>query len=334
MIFLSIVIPHYNLPRELLTRCVKSIIEQEITPDSYEIIIVDDGSAEPPRWLGETFADYPVYLHEISHAGPGAARNRGIAEARGRYIQFIDADDCLQPKSLAPCLEIIREELPQIFRFHYRICTNESRLSESTTPTTIKTSNTISGALYMAENNLSGSPCTYIFERNVALKHNIEFAANVFHEDEEFNVKLHYHATSLIDSNAVIYNYCLRSGSTTSSSDNEFEEKRLDDLFSLLERLTLFVKKQEETSKKIQRRAMKRKMSMLTVDTILNLLYSNKSAKQIHTLCKERLQPLSLYPLPHLNHSIKYTLFRLLTNSKIGFTILRLITPREKPAKR
>lgn len=334
MIFLSIVIPHYNLPRELLTRCVKSIIEQEITPDSYEIIIVDDGSPEPPRWLGETFADYPVYLHEISHAGPGAARNRGIAEARGRYIQFIDADDCLQPKSLAPCLEIIREELPQIFRFHYRICTNESRLSESTTPTTIKTSNTISGALYMAENNLSGSPCTYIFERNVALKHNIEFAANVFHEDEEFNVKLHYHATSLIDSNAVIYNYCLRSGSTTSSSDNEFEEKRLDDLFSLLERLTLFVKKQEETSNKIQCRAMKRKMSMLTVDTILNLLYSNKSAKQIHTLCRERLQPLSLYPLPHLNHSIKYTLFRLLTNSKIGFTILRLITPREKPAKR
>lgn len=334
MIFLSIVIPHYNLSRELLTRCVTSIIEQDITTDSYEILVIDDGSDDPPHWLRDTFANYPVYLHEISHAGPGAARNRGIAKARGRYIQFIDADDCLCPKSLAPCLEIIHNELPQIFRFHYRICSDKEPVADEHTPQPIKTSNTISGAIYMAENNLSGSPCTYIFERNVALKHNIEFAANVFHEDEEFNVKLHYHATSLIDSNAVIYNYCLRSGSTTSSSDSEFEEKRLDDLFSLLERLTLFRKKQKETSNKIQRQAMKRKMSMLTVDTILNLLYSNKSAKQIHTLCKERLRPLSLYPLPHLNHSIKYTLFRLLTNSKIGLTILRLITPREKPAKR
>ena len=334
MIFLSIVIPHYNLPRELLTRCVNSIIEQDITPDSYEIIVVDDGSNEPPRWLDEVYADYPVYLHEISHAGPGAARNRGIAEARGRYIQFIDADDTLQPKSLAPCLNIIREELPQIFRFHYRICTDDNKPNEADIPTTIKTSNTISGAVYMAENNLSGSPCTYIFERSVALRHNIEFTTNVFHEDEEFNVKLHYHATSLIDSNAVIYNYCLRPCSVTSSTDKQFEEKRLDDLFSLLERLTRFREKQAETSNKIQRRAMKRKMSMLTVDTILNLLYDNKSAKQIHTLCNNRLRPLSLYPLPYLSHSIKYTLFRMLANSKIGLILLRLITPREKPVKK
>lgn len=334
MIFLSIVIPHYNLSRELLTRCVTSIIEQDITTDSYEILVIDDGSDEPPHWLRDTFANYPVYLHEISHAGPGAARNRGIAKARGRYIQFIDADDCLCPKSLAPCLEIIHNELPQIFRFHYRICSDKEPVADEHTPQAIKTSNTISGAIYMAENNLSGSPCTYIFERQAALKHNIEFATNVYHEDEEFNVKLHYHATSLIDSNAVIYNYCLRPGSTTSNTDKEFEEKRLDDLFALLQRLTRFSEQQEATSNNIQRRAMKRKMSMLTVDTILNLLYNNKSANQIHTLCNNRLRPLSLYPLPYLSHSLKYIVFRMLANSKIGLLILRLITPRNKPTKR
>lgn len=334
MIFLSIVIPHYNLPRELLTRCVKSIVEQELPLDSYEIIVIDDGSNEPPRWLGDTFSDYPVRLYEISHSGPGAARNKGIAEARGRYIQFVDADDCLRPKSLNPCLEIIRNEQPQIFRFNYRVCVNENPLEEENTQLPIKTGNTISGALYMAENNLSGSPCTYIFERQAALKHNIEFATNVYHEDEEFNVKLHYHATSLVDSNAVIYNYCIRQESITSNSKKEFEEKRLDDLFTLLERLSLFGKEHEATSNKIQRRAMKRKMAMLTVDTILNLLYNNKSAKQIHTMCNNRLRPLSLYPLPYLGHSIKYILFRMLANNKAGLTLLRLITPREKPTKK
>lgn len=334
MIFLSIVIPHYNLPRELLSRCVQSIVEQDIAPDSYEIIVVDDGSAVAPLWLPEAFPTHNITVLQSPHAGPGAARNKGLAEARGRYIQFIDADDCLRPKSLAPCLEIIRNEQPQIFRFHYQICTNEPSTLTPLPASTIKTSNTISGALYMAENNLSGSPCTYIFERSAALRHNILFTTNVYHEDEEFNTKLHYHATSLIDSNAIIYNYCLRPESITSNSNEKFEEKRLDDLFGLLERLTEFSRRQQPTSNKIQRRALKRKITMLTVDTILNLLYNNKSAKQIRTLCNTRLRPIGLYPLGSLTHSLKYILFRPLANSLIGLYILRLITPRKKPLKR
>lgn len=334
MIFLSIVIPHYNLPRELLSRCVHSIIEQGITPDSYEIIIIDDGSTVPPLWLQEAYPSHPIRIIQSRHAGPGAARNKGIIEARGRYIQFIDADDCLCPQSLAPCLEIIRSEQPQIFRFGYQICPDEQSAHKASPTDTIKTSNTISGAVYMAGNNLSGSPCTYIFERSVAIKHNILFATNVYHEDEEFNTKLHYHATSLIDSNAIIYNYCLRPESITSNTDKEFEEKRLDDLFGLLRRLTQFRNERQATSNKIQQRALKRKITMLTVDTILNLLYNNKSTKQIHTLCNTRLRPIGLYPLPHLTHSIKYILFRLLANSKPGLYIIRLITPRNKPLKR
>lgn len=333
MIFLSIVIPHYNLTRELLTRCIQSIVEQKINPESYEILVIDDGSINPPHWLEETFASFPVRMIKINHGGPGAARNRGIEEARGRYIQFIDADDCLRPNSLAPCLEIIHNELPQIFRFHYQICTDEACIQKPFDQTKLKTGNTISGAAYMANNNLSGSPCTYIFERATAVRHNIQFPTNVYHEDEEFNTKIHYHATSLIESNAVIYNYCIRKESVTSSSDNTFEAKRLNDLYKLLERLNQFRNKQQDTSNKIQRQALNRKLTMLTVDTILNLLYDNKSVKEIEYFCNNHLRQLSLYPLPFLRHSLKYTIFRLLANNKIGLYLLRAITPRKKPIK-
>ena len=84
--FLSIVIPHYNLPLELLERCIASIVQQGIATEDYEIIIVDDESQEPPMWLEDTFPGVNIRLIKAKHGGPGAARNRGMDEAKGTYI--------------------------------------------------------------------------------------------------------------------------------------------------------------------------------------------------------------------------------------------------------
>lgn len=334
MIFLSIIIPHYNLPSELLMRCVKSIIDQKMSDGSYEVIVVDDGSEEPPRWLSDTFDSKHVHLLEIEHLGPGGARNAGLKAAQGRYIQFIDADDCLQPDSLLPCLQILDNEEPQILRFHYKICHSERAALDNVSKKAIKTSNTISGAMYMSQANLSGSPCTYIFERTLALKNNVWFETNVYHEDEEFNTKLHYFASTLIDTDAVIYNYCIRKESITSNSNPKFEEKRIEDLFSLLERLTEFRRRHSDTCNSIQRQGLDHKMTMLTVDTILNLLFNNYKAKKIIDLCNRRLRPLSLYPLPPARYKLKYRIFRMLANSRAGMHLLRLLVSRKKPLKK
>ena len=79
--FLSIIIPHYNLQRELLERCIESIVKQEMPSDDYEIIIVDDGSITPPVWVEELYPCTNIRLLNEPHGGPGAARNRGIEEA-------------------------------------------------------------------------------------------------------------------------------------------------------------------------------------------------------------------------------------------------------------
>lgn len=334
MIFLSVIIPHYNLPRDLLMRCVKSITDQNMPKESYEIIVADDDSTDKPTWLNTAFEGYNIRVIEIEHGGPGAARNKGLEIAEGRYIQFVDADDCLQPDSLIPCLEILHVEQPQIFRFKYKICTSEHAALSNVKNQNIKYSNIISGAAFMAENNLPGSPCTYIFRREVAIKNNIRFETGVYHEDDEFNAKLHFYATSLIDSNAIIYNYCIRKDSITSNSNPDFERKRIEDLFSLLERLLSFRKEQENKCNAIQKRGLDRKTATLTVDTILNLLYNRRSASEIARICKTRLQPLGVYPLPKGNYSFKYKVFRLLANSQIGLFILRMLTSGKKPLKR
>jgi glycosyltransferase involved in cell wall biosynthesis len=85
----SIITPTYNRAR-LLTQTLASVYDQ--TWCDYEIIVVDDGSEDDTPALGAASAQRLVY-HRIEHAGASAARNAGLAIARGEYIAFLDSDD-------------------------------------------------------------------------------------------------------------------------------------------------------------------------------------------------------------------------------------------------
>lgn len=330
---LSIIIPHYNLPRELLERCIDSITGLNVATDEYEVIIVDDGSQEPPLWVNTSHTDKNIRLITAPHGGPGAARNRGILEAKGTYLEFVDADDTINPGcEYNQCLDKLREEKPQILHFNYRIVTpgNNPKHSDSRR---VHFSNTISGATYMREFNLSGSPCRYFVSRGLLLEKEIRFPENILHEDEEFNTILHFHARTLAYSNATLYNYCIRQGSTTANSSTGFEAKRINDMLRIIERLANFRKSQQQCSDQ-QSKGFEHKFTMLTVDAILNMMYNGMSANDIIKKSKEHLAPLGAYPLPPASYSTKYRIFRLLANSKCGMKLLRLLTPSHKPRKR
>src|SRR5436190_457298 len=85
----SVVIPTYNRAA-LVPRAVASAIANTVSGD--EIIVVDDGSTDGTREALAPFAK-KIRLLEGRHAGAGAARNLGIAEARGDLIAFLDSDD-------------------------------------------------------------------------------------------------------------------------------------------------------------------------------------------------------------------------------------------------
>lgn len=92
--FFSVVIPTYNrLP--ILEKCLRALENQELTPDHrYEVIVVDDGSTDDTvNWLQQQQASFPhLRLLSQDHQGPAAARNLGVAAARGDTIVFIDSD--------------------------------------------------------------------------------------------------------------------------------------------------------------------------------------------------------------------------------------------------
>lgn len=88
----SIIVPLYN-KGEHVTSCLESIKLQ--AEESWECIIVNDGSTDKGREISELFAqeDSRFKVFSQNNSGPSAARNKGIKEAKGKLVHFMDADD-------------------------------------------------------------------------------------------------------------------------------------------------------------------------------------------------------------------------------------------------
>lgn len=95
---ISVVIPLYNKEKQIACT-LQSVFEQ--TFQNFEIVIVDDGSTDNSVEEVEKFDDSRIRLIHQTNAGVSAARNRGIEEARGELIAFLDADDEWMPEYLA-----------------------------------------------------------------------------------------------------------------------------------------------------------------------------------------------------------------------------------------
>lgn len=91
---ISIIIPIYNKENSL-KRCIESVINQ--TYKYIEIILVNDGSTDNSLYICKEYEkkDLRIKVVDKVNGGVSSARNEGIKVAQGKYIQFIDSDDCI-----------------------------------------------------------------------------------------------------------------------------------------------------------------------------------------------------------------------------------------------
>ena len=92
----SIIVPIYNA-QDHIARCVESIRRQ--TYRNLEILLLNDGSQDVSLEVCKMYAnvDPRIVLIDKANSGVAATRNMGLREARGKYLQFVDADDTIQP---------------------------------------------------------------------------------------------------------------------------------------------------------------------------------------------------------------------------------------------
>ena len=109
---ISVVMPAYN-SAGFVRRAIESVWAQTLTP--VELIVVDDGSLDDTSAVAKSVDPRTIVIRQ-ENGGPGAARNRGVKEARGNWIAFIDADDAWRPRKLETQRpQMLRPEIDVVF---------------------------------------------------------------------------------------------------------------------------------------------------------------------------------------------------------------------------
>lgn len=117
---LSIVIPAYNV-EDYIEHALRSIMEQDLTHDCYEVIVVDDHSVDSTRTIiAECSKRWSnIRLIDNPQKSIATARNAAVETACGKWLMYVDADDYLEPDSLARLIAIAERDQLDILSFNF-----------------------------------------------------------------------------------------------------------------------------------------------------------------------------------------------------------------------
>jgi len=111
--FFSVIIPTYNRAAFLL-KTIDSVLSQ--TEPDFELIVVDDGSTDNTEALVASIKDARLQFIKQANTERGAARNKGVSEAKGQYVYFLDSDDLLYKNHLEVAKAALQKN-PLLFYF-------------------------------------------------------------------------------------------------------------------------------------------------------------------------------------------------------------------------
>lgn len=203
MIRLSFIVPFYNV-EPYIEECIRSLYNQDIPQEEYEVICIDDCSPDGSQAIVKRLQhEYPTLrlLVHTENKRQGGARNTGLKEAKGKYIWFVDSDDTIQSNCLKMMLEQAESEGLDILRFYF------NRREESNTINKPKTTYVVDGAtlIFDIQNDRSliarcCSACQQLICKDLIDRNSITFAEHVQYEDDDFAYQIYANAsrTSLI----------------------------------------------------------------------------------------------------------------------------------------
>ena len=103
----SIIMPSWNTG-EFIAESIQSVLNQTYT--NWELIIIDDCSSDDTDQIIESFNDERIkYLKNEKNCGAALTRNRGLREARGEWIAFLDSDDLWMPEKLEHQIDFMKK---------------------------------------------------------------------------------------------------------------------------------------------------------------------------------------------------------------------------------
>lgn len=227
---LSVIIPMYNCA-PVITRCLDSI-----DYPGAEIIVIDDGSADNSL---KVVQEYIVRMKELGNerirviskpnGGASSARNKGIEEAKGKFIAFIDADDFWYPNGIARIVELAERAEADVVKYIIRHVEKEQPLPQLDLANYAMHTEIIEGRGKALERcDISDYHVVdAVFKRSVIMDHNIRFRTDLhLHEDDCFMGMFYCHAMKVVSTDMPLYCY-IHSSDFSSTHRQSIERQRI-----------------------------------------------------------------------------------------------------------
>lgn len=218
----SVVVPAYNIA-PWLPKTLDSILAQEGV--SLELLVVNDGSTDDTGAVLDAYAAAHPQVRPIhkENGGVTSARLRGVAEARGTWIGFIDGDDIIEPWMYARLLKNAHENQADISHCGHRVCFPDGRVQQIHGTGAFHIHDTNQGLYELLDAGMvDGSLCTKLFRRALfdglsdwmdsTIKNN---------EDLLMNYYLFSRCKKSVYEDVCPYHYLMRSGSASYRQGNE-----------------------------------------------------------------------------------------------------------------
>lgn len=206
----SIIVPIYNVEK-YLEECLKSILLQSFK--NYELILINDGSTDLSKSIVEKFwKDSRVIYVEQENKGLSEARNRGIEEAKGDYITFIDSDDWISNEYLENMISCAINEDADIVSMSYCQIKGKEKKERRRYYKVFET-NCADSLFGFYDNNYAWGK---LIRTSIVKNNHIRFPAKMRYEDVGTMYKIYDHCQKIVVSDKGKYYYRVRENSITS----------------------------------------------------------------------------------------------------------------------
>lgn len=242
--FISFIVPAFNV-ESLIERCIDSICTQNLSPDKYEVIIINDGSTDNTlsviNGLIAKYSNRKIILIDKANGGLSSARNIGLSHASGKYVWFIDSDDYIADN----CLESIYQDIHNhneldLLAFNMEYAYDDGTASQNRRR--LSAEKYITGSeLYLQDFRYPYSGVQFSIYRHSYLKSlGLLFKKGVVFEDILYTTLLLASNPKCLFVDRTYYHYSIRLGSITNSKSSVKKCLNLllvaDDLYSNIDR--------------------------------------------------------------------------------------------------
>ena len=287
---LSIVVPVYNV-EQYLPKCLESLLDQDLSKDEYEIVLVDDGSTDGGGAICDEFAlkEENVKVVHQKNQGLSVARNVGTQVAEGKYIQYVDSDDYLHPDVLKGLVSLMEEHGLDVLRYGFRRVSERGSVPEKgNAPFRLKDTRIWDGKDFLLKELwFSCYAWQFIIRRELLEVHHLQFKPGIIFEDTEWTPRMLSVSRRVASTDAVVYYYLIRKGSITNSA----VEKRIKGQLFLIDELRNQASTMEDPR---WHQGMISHMVVTIVSTISKSLYPQRNV-YLKELKDRSVYPLSTY---------------------------------------